>query len=293
MPEKTFQSIAIIGTGLLGASLGLAIKERKLADRVIGIGRPGSVSHTTAHSRGALDHADTEPSAIKNCDLVIVAVNVGKFAEIFRQIAPHLKSGAIVTDVGSTKERVMRWAARDLPRRAIFVGSHPMAGSEKRGPEFARADLYQNALCLICPPKVRGKNADRQANAIDRVEHFWKALGMRTYRIDPVLHDRWVAAISHLPHAVASVLVNAAAKEPEAFIAIAGGFMDTTRIAAGDPAMWTDIFMTNRKALLAWLKEFSGNLKKLQTAIRRNDAAAVSEFLTQARDVREKVHSQK
>jgi len=290
MPKKVFQSVAIIGVGLLGASLGLAIKKRKLAKQIIGIGRPGSSSLKIALKLGAVDQIATDPAAVAQCDLVVLAVNVGLFPQIFRQIAPDLAPGAIVTDVGSTKQEVMRWAARNLPRRVVFVGSHPMAGSEKRGPRFARGDLYQNALCLICPPKIRGKNPDRCHQAVDRVENFWKSLGMRTHKIDPVLHDKWVAAISHLPHAAASALVlHAMAGHPEAFIAVAGGFLDTTRIASGDPAMWTDIFLTNRRALLASLKDFSRILRELQNAIRRDDSAAVNKFLTQARQNREKI----
>ena len=290
MPKKIFQSVAIIGVGLLGASLGLAVKKRKLARQVIGIGRPGSPSLKIALKLGAVDKITTDPAAVSQCDLVVLAMNVGLFSKIFQQISPHLAAGALVTDVGSTKQQVMRWAARDLPRRAVFVGSHPMAGSEKRGPQFARGDLYQNALCLICPPQIRSQNSKYQTQAVDRVENFWKSLGMRTHKIDPVLHDKWVAAISHLPHAAASALVlHAIAEHPEAYIAVAGGFLDTTRIASGDPAMWTDIFLTNRRALLASLKDFSRILRKLQTAIRRGDSAAVNKFLTQARQTREKI----
>jgi prephenate dehydrogenase len=290
MPENAFQSVTIIGMGLLGTSLGLAIKERKLANRVIGVGRANSSSLNIALKRGAVDEVLTDPAAaVGKSDFVVLAVNVGLFPAIFEQIAPALAAGALVTDVGSTKEQVMRWAARLLPPRVTFVGSHPMAGSEKRGPEFARPDLYQNAVCLICAPKANGRNSDRRAQAVDRIENFWKSLAMRTHRIDPVVHDQWVAAISHLPHAVAAALVHVAAQEPQAFIASAGGFLDTTRIASGDPAMWTDIFLTNRRALLNSIKALSRSLRQLQTAIRRKDSAAVSGFLAEARQIREKI----
>ncbi len=284
------ETIAIVGVGLLGASLGLAVKKAGLCGRVIGIGRADSPSLEQAKQIGAIDEGFVDPAAgAATAQIVVLAANVGQFPALMDQLRPALAPGALVTDVGSTKVRVMRWAARHLPDTCDFIGSHPMAGSEKRGPLAARADLYQNALCLLCAPVVRGRgNAtpSRISAAIAKADALWRGIGMRTLQLDARQHDSWVAAISHLPHAVAVATVLAAARTPQAFPAIAGGFMDTTRVAGGDPAMWADIFLTNRGPARREITEMIRNLKKLQSAISSNDRARVLDILQQARTLR-------
>ncbi|MEI8198099.1 MAG: prephenate dehydrogenase/arogenate dehydrogenase family protein, partial [Phycisphaerae bacterium] len=162
-----------------------------------------------------------------------------------------------------------------------FVGSHPMAGSEKRGPAAARADLYENAICLLTPPL-----ADAAAAGVARLADFWQALGMRTRTLDAVTHDRWVALVSHLPHAVAGCLMTAAGTQPEALVAAAGGFIDSTRIAAGDPQMWTDIFLTNKAEVLAALDAFSKQLATFRQAIAQGDEKEIRAHLEQAQKER-------
>ncbi len=284
------ETIAIVGVGLLGASLGLAIKKAGLCGRVIGIGRADSPSLEQARRIGAIDEGFVDPAVgVAGAQMVVLAANVGQFPAIMDQLRPALAPGALVTDVGSTKMQVMRWAARHLPNTCDFIGSHPMAGSEKRGPLAARADLYQDALCLLCAPAVRGRGSatpSRISAAMQKVEALWKGIGMRTLQIDARGHDSWVAAISHLPHAVAVATVLAAARTPQAFPAIAGGFMDTTRVAGGDPAMWADIFLTNRGPARREITEMIRNLKKLQAAISGNDRPRVLDILQQARTLR-------
>jgi prephenate dehydrogenase len=291
MQEPQFQSVAIIGVGLLGASLGLAIKQHGLAKRVLGVGRTGSPSNQRALDMGAIDQAFTDPAAaVCESELVVLAANVGQFPALMAGIAPALKTGALVTDVGSTKQQVMKWAGKLLPRSIDFIGSHPMAGSEKRGPENARPDLYHDALCLICPPKLRGRGAftgSRVVAATEKMERFWRAIGMRTWQLDAVQHDQWVALISHIPHAAACMTAMVAGRNVDAGVAIAGGFVDTTRVASGDPDMWTDIFLTNRVEMTRNLNAAMQMLRKLQAAIRRGDPEAVKEFLQTAKQQHE------
>jgi prephenate dehydrogenase len=182
---------------------------------------------------GTLDLAEAAGGA----DLVILCTPVGLFAEILRKMSSSLKQGAIVTDVGSTKASVVEMADKILPQGVSFVGSHPMAGSEKRGIDFARADLFQNALCILTPA------GQTHPAALSSIESFWKKLGMRTCQMNPVDHDRALAEVSHLPHALAAALV--AMQSPQALALAGKGFLDTTRIAGGDGGLWRDIFIDN------------------------------------------------
>ena len=291
MQKPQFECVTIIGVGLLGASLGLAIKKHGAAPRIIGVGRAGSPSLPKALEIGAVDVATTDIVAgVRDSDLIVLAVNVGQFAALMQTMAPNLRNNVLVTDVGSTKQQVLKWARQWLPDTADFIGSHPMAGSEKRGPENARVDLYQDALCLICPPKIRGRGAftrQRVEAAMGKVEGFWQSVGMRTAPLDARTHDQWVALISHIPHAVACMTALVAGRTPEAGAAIAGGFVDITRVAGGDPDMWADIFLTNRLEMNKNLHSAIQTLRKLQSAIRRSDVAAVKDFLKNAKQQRE------
>jgi prephenate dehydrogenase len=292
--EKPFEHAVIIGCGLLGASLGLALRHKGLARVVTGVGRQGSPSVAIAQQRGALDRATDdaaravgggalagESSPPPPADLVVVCVPVRQFPEMFRRLAPALAPGALVTDVGSTKAQVMQWAAELLPAHTAFVGSHPMTGGEKSGPQAARENLFQNAVCLVCRP------TNVSAAAYQRVIGLWKALGMRIIACYADQHDRWVAAVSHLPYAVAATLVHATAGDPAALETAAGGFTDTSRIASGDVTMWTDILLTNRPAVSAMIGRYQENLQTLKSAVDRGDEAAIRAFLTQAKNSRD------
>ncbi len=284
--ETPFDHVVIIGCGLLGASLGLAMRKNNLAKIITGVGRQGSPSVAIAQNRGAIDRATDDPAAaVRDAQLVILCTPVRQFPEMFRIIGPALPPGAIVTDVGSTKAQVMRWAADLLPAHVEFIGSHPMAGSEKSGPDAARADLYQNAVCLLCLPD-RAPPRESEA-AHQRLAAFWKALGMRIIECSAGQHDRWVAAVSHLPHVVATSLVNTTGGDPAALETAAGGFTDTTRIASGDVTMWTDILMTNSEAVRDMITAFEEKLGSLKAAIERGDESAVRTFLTAAKTTRD------
>jgi prephenate dehydrogenase len=295
-----FERVTIVGVGLLGTSLGMALKGRKLAQEVIGVGRASSSSLKIAEERGAIDRSFTSVSAAvaADPDLIVLCTPVRQFPEAMWAMRGKLRPSALVTDVGSTKAQVMAWAGEffgadeeggaELDQRPMFVGSHPMAGSEKRGPGAARADLYEGGLCLICPGMRGPDGKDERANeAARRIDALWQGVGMRTLRLDPAVHDQWVATISHLPHAIAFALVNAASKHPEMLAAAAGGFLDTTRIASSDVEMWTDIFLTNRTAVTAAIDEFTTGLAVLRTAIENGDEAAIRAAVVHAKESRD------
>ena len=273
--------LGILGVGLLGGSIGLAVKDAVKGCTVVGYGHRRS-SLQTARQMGAIDESYDDPaSAVREADCVILCTPVGVFPEMLQSIGPALASGAIVTDVGSTKASVVRIAKERLPKTAHFIGSHPMAGSEKRGVEFARADLLRGALCIVTPDE--STNTD----ALEKVESLWRLLGMRTTRISPMEHDQRLSDVSHLPHAVAAALV---AMQDEASFELAGkGFADTTRVAAGDGGLWRDIFLDNRDNLLAGIERFRAQLDRLSAGLRAGDANAVKAWLDAAAQRREKL----
>jgi prephenate dehydrogenase len=210
----------------------------------------------------------------------VVATPIGRFEAVFRQLADHLPDGAVVTDVGSTKQMVMDLAQRLLPSRIRFVGSHPMAGSENAGVEFARADLFQRAPCVVVPPKRN----DPEAVAL--VETFWQRLGMRTTRMTAREHDILVAQISHLPHLAACALIEVAVAGDALGVA-ATGFQDTTRVASGNPQMWLDIIMTNRQAVGQTIDELIERLQAVRRCLRAGRSEPVEDFLRRAKQARD------
>ena len=239
--------LSVLGVGLLGGSIGLAVKSLISSCRVVGYGHRTSTLRA-ALERGALDDAyDHAAEAVRGADLVILCTPVGLLGPLLEEIAPALEPGAIVTDVGSTKRSIVARAARVLPagrgaNAARFVGSHPMAGSEKRGVQYASADLFKDAVCITTP------DGETDGAALENVESFWRLLGMRVRRLSPDDHDRLIADVSHLPHALAAALVSMQADEG---IDLCGrGFLDSTRIAAGDGVLWRDILLDNRDNLL-------------------------------------------
>ena len=230
--------LSILGVGLLGGSIGLAAKAAGIPARVVGYGhRPETLRR--ALEVGAIDEAASSiEQAVRGADLVILCTPVGLFESILTQTAGGLATTALVTDVGSTKRSIVELAGRLLPNPSRFVGSHPMAGSEKRGVEFARADLFQSARCILTPTD------DTDPAAVDAVDAFWRKLGMQTSRLSPAEHDRLICDVSHLPHVLAAALI---AMQSDAALLLAGkGFLDTTRIAGGDGALWRDILQDNR-----------------------------------------------
>lgn len=260
--------LSILGVGLLGGSIGLAVREAISGCTVAGYGhRTGTLAE--AMDLGAIHEAfSTAAEAVRGADLVILGTPVGVFEQNLAEIAPALSPGAIVTDVGSTKRSVVAAAEKLLPPGVWFVGSHPMAGSEKRGVRFASADLFHGAVCITTP-------TDRtSAAALETVEAFWKRLGMNLVRLSPAEHDRRLAEVSHLPHALAAALVS---MQEEASLALAGkGFLDSTRIAGGDPGLWRDIFIDNRDNLRASIRRLQNQLDGLLVHLDQESGAEVA-----------------
>ena len=271
--------LSILGVGLLGGSIGLAVKSMLNGCRVMGYG------HRTATLKraleiGAIDEAYDRPGdAVRDSELVILCTPVGRFESLLMDIAGSLPQGVVITDVGSTKVSVVQTAERILPKQTHFVGSHPMAGSEKRGVEFARADLFRGALCIITPTD------QSNPTAMKTVEEFWQLLGMRVTRLSPSDHDRLLADISHLPHAVAAALVD---MQEETALNLAGkGFLDTTRVASGDGGLWRDIFLDNRTNVRASIQKLKERLDQLMAMLDRQDGDKLQAWLDRVATRRE------
>lgn len=274
MKTGLFSDITIVGVGLLGGSLGLAVKAANGAVRIVGVGHRKS-SLDEALAIGAVDAVSLDPAqGVRDASLVVLCTPIGLFDPLLKRIAPALKRGAVVTDVGSTKLAVVRTGERALDGRAAFVGGHPIAGSEQRGVTFARADLYAGKTCILTPTR-RTRPA-----ALKRVDRFWRDLGMHVVHLSPGGHDRALGRVSHLPHALAALLVNL--QKPSELGLAGTGFIDATRIAAGDPAIWRDIFLTNRKAVGQAMREFQRHIGQFCQAIEDGDGAALGRLLSRA-----------
>jgi prephenate dehydrogenase len=277
--NSDLRHVTIIGAGLLGASIGLALKRRRPRIRVAGVGRRME-SLRQALRIGAIDTAHlAADEAVPQSDLVILATPVGALAGYLRAIRPLLKAGAWVTDVGSTKAEVVRAARRVLGAGGVFIGSHPMAGSERKGPVHARADLFEGATCVLTPAP------GTPAGLVARAEEFWRMLGMNVLRMTPAAHDRAAAAVSHLPH-VASALLTLLPRGADLAVA-ASGLRDMTRLAAGDPEMWRDILLTNRRELLRAIDRLARSLEGARRLVAEGNARAIEKFLRRAKQRRD------
>jgi prephenate dehydrogenase len=284
-----WQSISLIGAGLLGGSLALAIKRRQLAARVMACVR----REATLAACRELELADMVTQdlqeAVQGSELVILCTPLSQMAGLTGQMRPFLQHGAILTDVGSVKGTVVR-ELEPLARQAgaDFVGSHPMAGSEKTGVAAARADLFENAVCLVTPGRFS------PTEAVVRVEEFWQSVGGCPLRLTPEAHDDLVSRSSHLPHVVAAELANyvlSPAHPKEQALVCANGFRDTTRIAGGSPEMWRDIALANRQNLSRVLGVFIEDLQEFQWALERQDVTAIEEFFAKAKQRRDYWHA--
>lgn len=265
------RELAIVGVGLLGGSVAKAARSGRLARRLVGIGRDAGRLRPALED-GTLDVVTTDlAEGVRGADFVLLAAPVLAIEGLLEQVGRAAPTGAVVTDVGSTKRNIVRAAERLYAGRPLaFVGSHPLAGSEQSGYKVARVDLFQGATVVVTPTETT------ELTALKRTTEFWEALGARVTSLDPETHDRTVAAISHLPHLVACALVDGARRvEPAALELAARGFRDTTRIAAGDPDMWTEIFLANRDALSASVAAFREALADLERVI----AAGVTDEL--------------
>ena len=282
---KDIRKVTIVGVGLLGGSIGLALRADDFDGELVGVGRRQS-SLDEALEVGAVDSATLEPDkGVAGADLVILATPVGAFEKLLKLIKPALADGVIVTDVGSTKREVVRIGERVFGRGGPFIGSHPMAGSENRGPAFARADLFVGATCILTP------TAQTPPAATRRTEAFWKTLGLRTLQMTPADHDKAVARVSHLPHVMAGLL---AMLPDDADLDVAAtGFHDATRMAGGDPAMWRDILMTNRQVMVSVAKALGKDLERFIRLLDRGDDVAIEKLFAAAKRRRDETIGQR
>ena len=269
------QTVAIVGVGLIGGSIGKALRARGLAGRVVGIGRDAG-RLDEAREVGAIDEGTTDPvRGLAEADVAVICTPVDRVAEDVRLAARVGPEGMLITDAGSTKRAIVEAAEADPSARCRFVGAHPIAGSERNGVAHSRDDLFEGRVCLLTP-------TDRTpADRLDRCRAFWRSLGCRLFEMPPGPHDRALALTSHLPHVVASAL---AATVPEDVLPLAaGGYRDSTRIAGADSALWSAIFLANRGPLLDAITAFEEHLAALRIAVGRGDEAAVRELWDEAR----------
>lgn len=285
--QPQFERVAIIGPGLIGSSLALAMRERSLAERIDGFDQNPAVA-ARAVEIGVLDQAAADfASAVKDADLVILATPVGAIEDVCEQVNEHASPGAIIIDVGSVKGVIEKAATRGRPD-IYFVPCHPVAGTEQSGPDAGFASLFQDRWCILTP--LAHEQSPYQ-DAVRRVTDLWEAVGAHVEVMDAAHHDLALAVTSHLPHLIAFTLVGAAddvqsVAQGEVVKYSAGGFRDFTRIAASDPVMWRDVFIANKDAVLEVLGRFSEELAVMQRAIRWGDADALYDAFTRGRALR-------
>ncbi len=275
---RNLRKITVIGLGLLGGSVGLAVS-RALPDlKTAGFSHRASTRAKARRLKVVDVVFDDIKESVKDADLVILATPIGNFEENFRQISGSLKSGCIVTDVGSTKLMPHKWADKSLPKNVHYVGSHPIAGSEQRGIEFCRDDLFYRALCILTTTNNTNKNS------LQFLKKFWSALGCTVMIMSPARHDKIFADVSHLPHITAAALVNASDAEELKF---AGkGFMDSSRIASGPANIWADVLMTNSANIISGIDRLTSQLSRLNKAIRSGNRKKIEKLLEAARTKR-------
>ncbi|MGD0552364.1 MAG: prephenate dehydrogenase/arogenate dehydrogenase family protein [Sedimentisphaerales bacterium] len=275
------RKITVIGLGLLGGSVGLAVSQSLSGVKTAGFSHRASTRAKARRLKVVDEVFDDIKASVKDADLVILATPICNFEDTFRQIADCLPAGCIVTDVGSTKLMPHHWATKCLPKNVHYVGSHPIAGSEQRGIEFCRDDLFYKALCILTTTKTTNKRSLRIT------KEFWSALGCFVKIMTPAQHDRIFADVSHLPHITAAALVNASNAEELKF---AGkGFMDSSRIASGPANIWADVLMTNTQNIIRGIDLLTAELTKLKKAIRAGDRKKIEKLLDAARTKRSKL----
>ncbi len=273
--------ISIVGLGLMGASLAMALRKRGYAGRIAAYARKEE-TRREALARGVVDAAFDDPdAAVREATLVVLCAPIRSCVELAVDIAPVIRPGVLVTDVGSTKGWICRQMAGILPKGA-FVGSHPIAGSEKQGLQAASADLYENALTVIAT------HLDVPEEASERVEELWKSAGSRTCRMEPEDHDRLLARTSHLPHVAAAALAKAIGRDSAEKVGIfcGTGFYDSTRVASGSIEMWNDILMTNAPAVAEELRAFKMEVERVYDDLQAGRFGDVAKFLERAREAR-------
>ena len=286
--NNTFEKVCIVGLGLIGGSIGLAIKRSNISNQITGYARSNSTLER-AIELGLVDSVkDNLKDAVNNSDLVILATPLSTFRELVEEMSPFLKKGCIITDTGSAKLTVIEDLKDILPNGVEFVPDHPIAGTEESGPDAGFAELFDNRWCILTPTE------DNSSNAVDLVKGFWESIGSKVEIMDPMHHDKVLAITSHIPHLIAFNIVGTAnnlanVTEKEVVKYSAGGFRDFTRIAASDPKMWSDIFTYNSDAVLEMLDLFSNDLAKLKAAVIKKDSDLLFSNFEKTREVRKNI----
>lgn len=274
---RLFNKVAVIGVGLIGGSLGLALKKKRLAGEVIGVSRHKKTL-VLARKKGAIDKGAQEFDIIKGADLVILAAPVQTILNLAPRVSKIVKPDCIVIDVGSTKQKLVSGLEKIFPR---YIGTHPLAGLEKRGVAYADGGIFKDSLCILTPTE----NTDKQG--FNKIKRLWNMLGVKTVILSPSLHDRILSYVSHLPHLLAFTLIDIVPKRYLKFAA--SGFKDTTRIASSDSQLWTDIFLSNRQNMLKAIAFLERKLSRLKSAITRRDQELLSEILKKAKQKRDSI----
>jgi len=283
-----FERVALIGIGLINSSLARVLRRDKLAGEIVACARRQETLDT-ATSLGLCDRATTDAAdAVKGADLVVLGTPLSAYAGVAQAIAPALKPGAIVTDVGSVKQAVIRDVKPLMPAGVHFVAGHPVAGTEHSGPASGFPELFHDRWCILTPLP------DTDPGALERVTALWQSAGMKVLLMDAEHHDLVLAITSHLPHLIAYTIVGTATDledtlKSEVIKFSAGGFRDFTRIAASDPVMWRDVFLNNREAVLEMLQRFSEDLTALQRAIRWGEGQKLEDLFTRTRAIRRSI----
>ena len=286
--NNTFEKVCIVCLGLIGGSIGLAIKRSNISNQITGYARSNSTLER-AIELGLVDSVkDNLKDAVNNSDLVILATPLSTFRELVEEMSPFLKKGCIITDTGSAKLTVIEDLKDILPNGVEFVPGHPIAGTEESGPDAGFAELFDNRWCILTPTE------DNSSNAVDLVKGFWESIGSKVEIMDPMHHDKVLAITSHIPHLIAFNIVGTAnnlanVTEKEVVKYSAGGFRDFTRIAASDPKMWSDIFTYNSDAVLEMLDLFSNDLAKLKAAVIKKDSDLLFSNFEKTREVRKNI----
>jgi len=288
MTAPAFERVALIGIGLIGSSLARVLRRDRLAGEIVACAR-NQATRDTALALGLADRATEDAAeAVRGADLVVLATPLSAYAAIGARIAPALRPGAIVTDVGSVKQAVIRDLQPSLTANVHFIPGHPVAGTEHSGPESGFAELFRDRWCILTPLP------DTDPAALSTLTALWEQAGMRVVTMDPEHHDKVLAMTSHLPHVIAYTIVGTATDledslKSEVIKFSAGGFRDFTRIAGSDPVMWRDIFLNNREAVLEMLQRFSEDLTALQRAIRWGEADKLEELFSRTRAIRRSI----
>ncbi len=282
---QIYGKVALIGLGLIASSMAHAMRRGNVAGEISGYARSEATRETTRRLRFCDTVCDSAEAAVAGADLVVLAVPVGAMGPVAEAIAPHLKPGATVIDVGSVKAAVVAAVGPHIPEGVHFVPTHPMAGTEHSGPAAGFASLFDNRWTLIVPSE------GSDAAAVARVEAYWQALGANCERMEVEHHDLVCAVVSHIPHLIAYTMVGVAddlsrVSDQEVIKFSAAGFRDFTRIAASDPTMWRDVFLTNKQATLEMLGRFTEELFALQRAIRTGDGEELFDYFTRTRAIR-------